>query len=517
VTLTLALVESLVKNGTMRVHGAIGSDFFMKEMAKTARSFNKKSGTENRLVAQQCLDIIQAWGEAFLPRQSQYPAFVKYYFDLRREGLPFSPEPETSRVPIFTPGADIPMGPMGEMGAGTGSGLQGAQGRQAEDAALAAAIAASVATQGRAHDAPPDLCMPSGDTRSWELFGGDGLDSGGGGGGSGPAGSVEREYPNAASAGSSVSLLGEIILHSASLADLKDDDMASEISVHLKQLLPEVVTAIEHAVVHNPQCIEELFRVNEEGNKCVAAYDGAVRGDMQMGMAKESIRSLQAQNGTLSQPALPPAPGSASKPAAASISNSLLDFEEFSAEPSPAQHSAFPPMDPSPAIAPMIPSSAFSASALDKPKPDPNYSPNPEKDRALSFEHSMYDRSSQRATEVPTMPAGFSLAQGSNPLSRRSSLGNTPGSQRSSAKYTPSPSPAPSPAPAPAPTADPFASSGVDPFGPSVGIDTILNSPVKSTSTSAAASVVDPFAPSSAPAPTANPKPVDPNNPFDMF
>jgi hypothetical protein len=224
-----------------------------------------------------------------------------------------------------------------------------------------------------------------------------------------------------------------MIVHSTSLSELKSNEMAFEILQHLKQLLPEIVNAIEHAVVHNPQCIEGLFKVNEDGNQCVSAYEGMIKGDMSMGVAKEKMKQIQAENGTLNQPGIPAAPAPAAQPSAAPAGGSLLDFEEFSTNPVTTQPIA----------------AAVSS---------------PEKDRALSFEHSMYDRSSQRATAVPT---GFTQVESANPLSRRSSVDKTPGSRRTSTSNSP--------------PKDPFA-AGHDPFGPSVGIDAILSSPSKSGS-----------------------------------
>ena len=39
------------------------------------------------------------------PKQSQYPNYTKYYFELRREGLPFNPQFDASKIPDFAPPA----------------------------------------------------------------------------------------------------------------------------------------------------------------------------------------------------------------------------------------------------------------------------------------------------------------------------------------------------------------------------------------------------------------------------
>lgn len=81
----------------------------MKDLAKVARKYTAKKGDSNaREVSELSLDIIQAWGEAFLPRSKVYPNFAKTYHELRKEGLPFRPQYDESRVPVFTPPPSIP-------------------------------------------------------------------------------------------------------------------------------------------------------------------------------------------------------------------------------------------------------------------------------------------------------------------------------------------------------------------------------------------------------------------------
>ena len=54
-------------------------------------------------VSELSLDMIQGWGEAFLSKQRQFPAFSKTYHDLRKEGIQFKAQYDVNRVPIFTP------------------------------------------------------------------------------------------------------------------------------------------------------------------------------------------------------------------------------------------------------------------------------------------------------------------------------------------------------------------------------------------------------------------------------
>ena len=101
--LTIALVESLVKNCGTRLHAGINNEAFMQEMCRVARRYVRLDGPDNLEVCEACLDVLQAWGEAFLPRQRQFPNIVKAYQDLRVEGLPFRKQYDPTRVPIFTP------------------------------------------------------------------------------------------------------------------------------------------------------------------------------------------------------------------------------------------------------------------------------------------------------------------------------------------------------------------------------------------------------------------------------
>ena len=102
VFLDLTLIEALVKNCGPRVHTAINQESFIKELSKLAKKYVNKSGPDNAEVSSTVLDIIQAWGEAFLPYQSSFPNIPKLYQELRRERLPFKRDYDVNRVPIFT-------------------------------------------------------------------------------------------------------------------------------------------------------------------------------------------------------------------------------------------------------------------------------------------------------------------------------------------------------------------------------------------------------------------------------
>jgi hypothetical protein len=55
----------------------------------------------------QALDLIQSWGETFLPQSSRMPLFAQTYHELRRDGLPFRRQYDASKVPVLTPPATV--------------------------------------------------------------------------------------------------------------------------------------------------------------------------------------------------------------------------------------------------------------------------------------------------------------------------------------------------------------------------------------------------------------------------
>lgn len=86
-----------------RFYSAVNDKAFISDLAKTARKYCSKSGGDNKEAAEVALDVIQAWGEAFLTKRQRYPNITDIYFELKKEGLPFkSAQFDSSRVPIFS-------------------------------------------------------------------------------------------------------------------------------------------------------------------------------------------------------------------------------------------------------------------------------------------------------------------------------------------------------------------------------------------------------------------------------
>ena len=101
--MTLKLLESLMTNCGERFYSAVNDKAFISDLGKAARKFCNKTGGDNKEAAEVALDVIQAWGEAFLTKRQRYPNITDLYFELRKEGLPFKKvQFDSNRVPIFS-------------------------------------------------------------------------------------------------------------------------------------------------------------------------------------------------------------------------------------------------------------------------------------------------------------------------------------------------------------------------------------------------------------------------------
>lgn len=240
--LAVALVETLVKNCGTRLHAAVNDEGFMKELAKTARKYLSKTGAENREVAEIAMDIIQAWGEAFLPRQRQFPNIVRTYQDMRKEGLPFKAQYDSSRVPIFTPSGVSTSGP-------GSSALSDAD----TDAILAAALAASMIDN-------PAAAQPH--------SGGQAI----------PATSASKLPPEVEALSTSISLLADLIAASSSARDLAQNDLAAEMAAQIGTLHPQLMSEIETQLIRCTEGLEELFVIHDAALCIAGLYRDAKSG-----------------------------------------------------------------------------------------------------------------------------------------------------------------------------------------------------------------------------------------------
>lgn len=246
VILSLHLVEAVVKNCGARAHLAVNDESFMKDLGKICRKFRNKSDSSSIIISELSLDIVQAWGEAFLPRAKHYPNIVNTYHELRKENLPFKHQYDESRVPVFTPPPFIPDD--------TTNSSVNAVVPNDEDAALAAAIAASLATTDSAiyePKAPATRRRSSSRGRSRQ----------------GPGPLEEDPSPSKAShhsvdvlssCSASCVILKEIILAARSSQELLSSDhgIALEVSNSLKTSQSNLALLIEQAVCGEVQVSE---------------------------------------------------------------------------------------------------------------------------------------------------------------------------------------------------------------------------------------------------------------------
>ncbi|KAG3030507.1 hypothetical protein PC120_g3702 [Phytophthora cactorum] len=103
VILALTLTESIVKNCGDLVHQEIATEQFMGEMETLYRTHANKRGRESMEIASRVLDMVQAWGEAFLPFRHEFPLFVDTYHNMRKKGIKFPDQYDESKVPVLTP------------------------------------------------------------------------------------------------------------------------------------------------------------------------------------------------------------------------------------------------------------------------------------------------------------------------------------------------------------------------------------------------------------------------------
>ena len=151
----LHLVEVLVKNCEVVVHREIGTEKFMKTIVSVVKDTTGKTKADAREAHEKALELIQAWGEAFLPKQvsasvkevgsgllaanaSTSPLvgvahaqrdpglrwFVLTYQKLRQQGVKFpKPQMDDKAAPIFTPPVHIPPDTEAERKVDTHSGM----------------------------------------------------------------------------------------------------------------------------------------------------------------------------------------------------------------------------------------------------------------------------------------------------------------------------------------------------------------------------------------------------------
>lgn len=64
--------------------------------------------TQRNQPTTQALELVQSWGETFLPYSTNLPLFAETYHVLRKEGLPFLKQYDDTKAPVLTPPPSAP-------------------------------------------------------------------------------------------------------------------------------------------------------------------------------------------------------------------------------------------------------------------------------------------------------------------------------------------------------------------------------------------------------------------------
>jgi hypothetical protein len=263
----LLLIDFLVKNGNPRFWKALNSDGgdFMESLGKLARKYSKETSSQTREVSELVLDIIQAWGEGFLPQSQLYPEMPKMYHQLRKEGIRFKPQYDPSRVPIFTPpeneaGRDAPLANSADavlaasLGLGQESHIQ-RRSMSSSSPSNGKSGAAATAAAARAFD------------------------------------KLNRPHAAVIEMQTSLQLMQEMISATISKDEIVSNDFLPEIASNVMKLQNTVIAAIEEMSTSSPEDIEIIFALNEEATQTFEALRDLKEGKLSFEEMKSSLFS----------------------------------------------------------------------------------------------------------------------------------------------------------------------------------------------------------------------------------
>jgi hypothetical protein len=100
----IIICDTLVKNCGNPIHKVISKRYFMMTFAIIIRRLVTSINASTREIGKLALYVIQGWGEAFEigPPRHDHPNIFNTYFLLRiRYQMPFGPQHDPSRIPIF--------------------------------------------------------------------------------------------------------------------------------------------------------------------------------------------------------------------------------------------------------------------------------------------------------------------------------------------------------------------------------------------------------------------------------
>eukprot|EP01040_Poterioochromonas_malhamensis_P005402 gene5401-5796_t len=335
VVLTLRLMETLTTNCGNTWFYALNAEPVTKDLANVARKYIAKTGPENKEVTDTCLDVVQGWGEAFLPRKKQFPNIVELYFTLRKEGLPFkvNNQFDPSRVPIF----EKPSAP--ESNGGVYLDAQ-------TDAILAATLQASMdlhtaqSNTKRSNSTSSSSNPPPRSNNTTK----------------GSSGSANRRTSSSSTSATngviesmsiSITILKELILASSSIFDLKSNEVINEIIDQIRSYQVQIHSSIENSM-DNPELLANLFKYNDYSQTLLSIYSDIKDGSLSLTEGQKVISTAlnfdeQESNNTGTNEK------NNIKQAAAPASVDLLDYDSV-VTASPAKPAAVAPSPAKPVV-----------------------------------------------------------------------------------------------------------------------------------------------------------------------
>lgn len=274
VQLALHLIECLAKNCGIRLHTAINDESFMDDMMKVARKYTSKTGADNRAVAELVLDIIQGWGEAFLPKQKQFPNIVKAYHTLRKEGLPFKPQYDSSRVPIFTPSV-------------ISNGISDPD----TDGILAATIAASMSDRSNS-SRPPQSSAATPNRQPNRPSNNTNVNTG--------RSAVQNDSP-ANTLHGILTILFDMVELTVTERELKENEILTDITSQLQQSQGNMGEIIEVALVQGSKDVDKLLVLNDAMQHTLIVYNNVKRGATTIVDAKKEFTKIKNVSGLFNE------------------------------------------------------------------------------------------------------------------------------------------------------------------------------------------------------------------------
>lgn len=239
VLMALHLCEMLVMNCKLPVHTALADAKFLAAMERLVKESGKKGTHDAGLVNDKALELLQAWGEAFLAQGGTATRpFVETYHRMKAAGTVFPrPQMDPTAVPVLTPtGSAAPPAPPARTVAPPSAGAAGAG--------------------GRADSGGPAVSLTALNARLEAL----------------PA--VDEPFPVLVNV---LGVLCGMIDAASSARELSTDDTIKEMVNTCTQLERRLQETIESLIETNPAASDTLFELNDVLQGVMGEYDYVCR------------------------------------------------------------------------------------------------------------------------------------------------------------------------------------------------------------------------------------------------